>query len=54
MKLAVKKTYCPYCRRLVRGVEQKEDTKINITCSLCKRVLWVWDGYFIQRRNSSE
>ncbi len=48
MKIAIRKTYCPSCRRLVHP-EQKSNGNININCSLCGRVLWNWDGYFLRR-----
>jgi len=35
MKLAVKKTYCSNCRRLVKGQEQKLNQNIRILCPKC-------------------
>ncbi len=48
MKVSIKKTYCPSCRRLVRGIETKNNNGVNVTCSLCGRLLWVWDGLFMK------
>jgi len=44
MKLITKKTYCPYCRRLVAGIEQKNNDKISIVCSICSKPIWIWNG----------
>ena len=46
MKLAVKRTYCSNCRRLVRGQEQKLNQNLRILCPKCGGVVWVRDGLF--------
>ena len=46
MKLAVKKTYCSNCRRLVKGQEQILDKNPRILCPKCGGVVWVRDGLF--------
>ncbi len=46
MKLAIKKTYCSNCRRLVKGQEQKLNQNIRILCPKCGGVVWVRDGLF--------
>ncbi|MGB2877045.1 MAG: hypothetical protein WBB97_03330 [Dehalococcoidales bacterium] len=40
MKLAIKKTYCSNCRRLVRGQERKKNDYLELVCLRCNRVLW--------------
>jgi len=40
MKLAIKKTYCSNCRRLVRGQERKKNDHLELVCPRCNRVLW--------------
>ncbi len=40
MKLAIKKTYCSNCRRLVRGQERKKNDHLELVCPMCNRVLW--------------
>ena len=40
MKLAIKKTYCSNCRRLVRGQERKNNGHLELVCPRCNRVLW--------------
>jgi hypothetical protein len=44
MKMHPKKTYCPACNRLVKGIEQRENEIIKLNCSVCGRSLWKWDG----------
>ena len=44
MKLAVKRMYCVYCRRLVRGVERLDEDTVRILCGRCHRPLYMWDG----------
>ncbi len=46
MKLVVKKTYCPNCRRLVRGLQEKDGGQIKLSCPICKRLLWNYNGLF--------
>ena len=46
MKLAVKKTYCSNCRRLVKGQEQILNKNPRILCPKCGMVVWVRDGLF--------
>jgi ribosomal protein S27AE len=46
MKLAAKKTYCPNCRRLVKGQEQILDKNLRILCPKCGGVVWVQDVLF--------
>ena len=45
MKLCVKKTYCPDCRRLVRGREEAVTNNTRrVFCARCGKALWLWDG----------
>jgi len=45
MKLCIKKIYCSSCRRLVKGREQQmENRDIQVLCSRCGRLLYVWNG----------
>lgn len=44
LKLVVKKTYCPNCKRLVRGQQQKNGSQLKVFCPRCKRLLWTHDG----------
>ncbi len=44
MKLMVKKIFCPSCRELVNGQEQKVNGHIRVLCPKCKRLLRFWDG----------
>ena len=44
MKLAVKKTYCSNCRRLVRGQERKKNDHFELVCPRCNHVLWTYNG----------
>lgn len=50
LKLPVKRIYCPHCKRLVRGQEkekgkeEKNNGTIQILCSICNRLIWVWNG----------
>lgn len=46
MKLAVKKTYCSTCRKLVKGQEQILNKNPRILCPKCGGVVWVRDGLF--------
>jgi RNase P subunit RPR2 len=48
MKAIMKKTYCEHCHRLVKGVEQKKDEVVNITCPRCNALLWKWNGTFLR------
>lgn len=48
MKLSIRRTYCPVCKKTVRGKEAKEGHKINITCGRCGRLLYVHDGVEIR------
>ena len=44
MKLVVKKTCCPSCKRLVRGQEHKNNDRLEVVCPRCNRVLWTRNG----------
>lgn len=44
MKMAVKKGYCPACRKLVRVREQKEGVELQIACTQCGRLLYANNG----------
>jgi hypothetical protein len=44
MKLCVKKIYCPDCRKLVKGREEKRNGGIHLSCPRCKRLIWIHDG----------
>jgi uncharacterized Zn finger protein (UPF0148 family) len=44
MKMHPKKTYCPNCHRLRRVIEQRENGNIKLSCPVCGRPLWKWNG----------
>lgn len=44
MNLLVKRLYCPYDHRLVRGHEKANNGIIQVTCSICGKVIRVWNG----------
>ncbi|MFH1087348.1 MAG: hypothetical protein V1737_02025 [Chloroflexota bacterium] len=44
MKVCVKKVHCPGCQKLVRCREQEDGRATQVICSLCGRLLWVWNG----------
>ncbi|MCX6004491.1 MAG: hypothetical protein NT082_02300 [Chloroflexi bacterium] len=44
MQIAVKKIYCPSCRKLVKAREQFSKTEKQILCSKCSRSLYTWTG----------
>jgi hypothetical protein len=45
MKLAVKKSYCPACRRLVRIREESatKGVETKIICTQCGREMYAWN-----------
>ncbi len=49
MKVNIKRFYCPFCGRLVRGTEHRNDGTINIHCSICGAPVWVWNGIYWKR-----
>lgn len=50
MKLSVKRLYCQYCQKLVRGIEQKANDNTMVTCSCCTKPLYLWDGVIWRRQ----
>ena len=44
MKLSVKRIFCQNCQKLVRGIEQKANDNILMSCSRCAKPLYLWDG----------
>jgi endogenous inhibitor of DNA gyrase (YacG/DUF329 family) len=45
MKIAPRKVYCANCQKLVRGQEQKTDSPVRITCPICKKPVWIREGF---------
>jgi RNase P subunit RPR2 len=43
MKILVKKVFCSACHRLVRGKEQKSNGNMDINCSICGKLIRVWN-----------
>ena len=44
MKICTKRIYCSNCRRLVKGREQGDSEKLQVSCSRCGKPIYVWDG----------
>ena len=44
MRLSISKTYCPTCRKLVKGKEQKLKNITRVLCPKCGGVIWILDG----------
>jgi len=44
MKILAKKVYCLNDKRLVRGKEEHSNGNINIVCSVCGKLLRIWNG----------
>ena len=44
LNLPVKRIYCPSCHRLVRGQGKKSNGTTQILCSICNKLIWVWNG----------
>ncbi len=44
MKILAKKIYCSDDKRLVRGKEEKGNGNLNIICSVCGKLLRIWNG----------
>lgn len=44
MKLLVKRLYCWGCCKLVRGKEQPNNGNIQVLCTICGKLLWLWNG----------
>jgi RNase P subunit RPR2 len=44
MRSINKKTYCLNCHRLVSGIEQKNNDKVSVICSICSKPIWIWNG----------
>jgi hypothetical protein len=43
LNILAKKIYCTHDKRLVRGKEEKSNGNININCSICGKLLRVWN-----------
>jgi predicted RNA-binding Zn-ribbon protein involved in translation (DUF1610 family) len=44
MRLSAKKTYCPSCKKLVRGRERENGDEVGIVCPRCGGAIWKREG----------